>query len=64
MQILLISASLGIFHLNSFVCVTHLYLPTKLANTNVEDILAVLFCYLQAITNHICLILCNVFIPK
>ena len=64
MQILLILASLGIFHLNSFACVIHLYLLTKLANTNVEDVLAVLFCHLQTITNHICLILCNVLIPK
>lgn len=43
MQILLILVSLGIFHLNSFACVIHLYLLTKLANTNAEDILQLYF---------------------
>lgn len=43
MQILLILVSLGIFHLNSFACVIHLYLLTRLANTNAEDILQLYF---------------------
>jgi len=64
MQNLLVLACLRIFHLNSLACAIHLYLLTKLANTNAEDVLAVLFCYLQTITNHICLSLSSVFIPK
>lgn len=48
MQILLILANLGIFHINSFACVIYLYLLTKLSNMNVENIIAVLFCCSQS----------------
>lgn len=63
-QILLTLASARIFHLHRFACVIHLYLPIKLANIIGKDIPAALICCLQTTTNHIGLILCNVFIPK